>query len=171
MERKIQFRGGNNIIDNSEVETDRGNPKSISNSVVLPYDYSNLEEIHKILKRLSEETGKRLREKKMYASNVSIWIKYHDFTKISKQTTIENLINSDEDIYNEAIKLFDKLWNEDKKVRALCVGVSNLTDVYKVQLSIFNDNNLKEKKDELQDTIDNIRKKYGNNSITYAKDK
>ena len=158
-----------NGIDNSEVESDRGNPKSISNSMVLPYDYSNIDDIYKIIKKLASDTGKKLREKKMYTSNVNIWIKFHDFTKVSKQIALDNLINSDNDIYENAIKLLDKLWNSDsdKKIRALCVGVSNLTDVYKVQLSIFNDNVI-EKKDELKDTLDSIRKKYGDKSITYA---
>ena len=160
-----------NGIDNSEVESDYGNPKSISTSCVLPYNYSNVEDIHKELKKLSMDTGKRLRNKKMYAPNVSIWVKFHDFTKISKQITLENLINSDEDIYNNAVKLFDKIWNPDtdKKVRALCVGVSNLTDVYKVQLSIFGGDDIKTTKDDnLQKTLDDIKKKFGDKSITYA---
>lgn len=160
-----------NGIDNSEVESDYGNPKSISTSLVLPYDYSNIQDIYKILRELSIETGKRLRSKKMYAPNVSIWVKFHDFSKISKQVTLDNLINSDEEIYNNAVKLFNKLWNpdNDKKVRALCVGVSNLTDVYKVQLSIFGNENIKvEKNNHLQNTIDEIKKKYGDKSITYA---
>ena len=78
------------------------------------------------------DTGKRLREKKMYSPNVNIWVKFHDFSKISKQVTLDNLINSDEDIYNNAVKLFNSIWNpdSDKKIRALCVGVANLTDVY-----------------------------------------
>ena len=158
-----------NGIDNSEVETDRGNPKSISNSMVLPYDYSNIDDIYKVIKKLSCDTGRKLREKKMYSSNVNIWVKFHDFSKISKQIALDNLINSENDIYNNAVKLFGKIWNpdSDKKIRALCVGVSNLTDIYKVQLSIFNDNVI-EKKDELRDTIDNIRKKFGDKSITYA---
>ena len=135
-----------NGIDNSEVESERGNPKSISTSVVLPYDYTDTEEIKKVLLYLSKDTGRRLRYKKMYAMNVSIWIKYHDFTKISKQISLDNLINGDNDIYENAIKLFNKLWNpdSDKKIRSLCVGVANLTDIYKVQLSIFNDNNVLE---------------------------
>lgn len=159
-----------NGIDNSLVETDRGNPKSISNSMVLPYDYTDIDKICKILRKLSSDTGKRLRTKKMYASNVSVWVRFHDFSKISKQMSLDNLINSDDDIYENAVKIFNKLWNtdSDKKIRALCVGVSNLTDVYKVQLSIFEGNNKKEEKDNLKDTIDNIRKKYGNKSITYA---
>lgn len=160
-----------NGIDNSEVESDYGNPKSISSSLVLPYNYSNIQDIYKILRNLSMDVGKRLRKSKLYAPNVSIWIKYHDFSKVSKQITLDNLIDTDEDIYNNAIKLFNKLWNEDddKKVRALCVGVANLTDVYKVQLSIFEDNNIKDSKSEnLQRTLDQIKDRFGDNSITYA---
>ena len=127
-----------NGIDNSLVETDRGNPKSISNSVVLPYDYHDKDEILKVMKELSMEVGKTLRKRNMYAMNVFIWIKYKDFTKISKQATLENQINSDIDIYNHAADIFNKLWDNEKKIRALCVGVSNLTDKYREQLNIFN---------------------------------
>ena len=117
------------------------------------------------------ETGRRLRDKKMYAPNVSIWVKFNDFTKVSKQITLDNVIDNDEDIYNNAVKLFNMVWNSDmdKKIRALCVGVANLTDVYKVQLSIFGDDNIKmDMNDNLQKTLDDIKKKYGDKSITYA---
>lgn len=160
-----------NGIDNSQVESDYGNPKSISNSIVLPYDYTNLDDIYMVIKKLSMDTGRKLRSKRMYAPNVNVWVKFHNFTRISKQVTLENLINSDEDIYKEAISLFNKIWSpdDDKKVRALCVGVNNLTDVYKIQLSIFNQVNDEIKEDEhLQEALDKIRKKYGDNSITYA---
>ena len=162
-----------NGIDNSLVESERGNPKSISTSVVLPYDYTEIDEIKKVLKQLSIETGRRLRKKKMYAANVGIWIKYHDFTKLSKQTVLDNLINRDDEIYDIACMLFSKLYNsdEDKKVRSLCVGVSNLTDIYKVQLSLL-DSNVDKKEDsiddELKKALNDIKKKYGDKSITYA---
>ena len=160
-----------NGIDNSEVESERGNPKSISTSVVLPYDYTNMDEIKKVLKELSMDTGRRLRNKKMYTPNVGIWVKFHNFTKVSKQVTLDKLINSDNDIYDNACKLIEKLYNPDgdKKVRSLCVFVSNLTDKYKVQLSLL-DNNLKEENvnDELKKTLEEIKKKYGDKSITYA---
>ena len=160
-----------NGIDDSAVESERGNPKSISNSIVLPYDYSNVSDIYEILKYLSVDVGKKLREKKMYAPNVGIWIKYHDFSKVSKQMTLDKLINSDNDIYNNATKLFDKLWNPDgdKKVRSLCVSVSNLTNVYKEQLSLFDQDNKDDSvDDELKKALLEIKKKYGDKSITYA---
>ena len=158
-----------NGIDESDVESERGNPKSISNSMVLPYDYSNITDIYGVFKYLAKDVGKNLRAKKMYAQNVGIWIKYHDFSKISKQMTLDKLINSDNDIYDNAVKLFDKLWNPegDKKVRALCVFVSNLTNVYKEQLSLF-DEKKEEEVDELTKTLLEIKKKYGDKSITYA---
>ena len=162
-----------NGIDDSEVESERGNPKSISTSVVLPYDYTDIDEIKKVLKELSMDTGRRLRKKKMYAENVSIWIKYHDFTKISKQMVLNNPINKDDDIYNTAAHLLTKIYTpeSDKKVRSLCVGVSNLTDKYKVQLSLI-DNNVDQKEndidDELKKTLNEIKQKYGDKSITYA---
>lgn len=162
-----------NGIDNSEVESERGNPKSISTSVVLPYDYTNTEEIKKVLMELSKDTGRRLRRKKMYAGNVSIWIKYHDFSKISRQMVLDNLINSDNEIYDFACRLLDKVYNPDgdKKVRSLCVGVANLTDKYKVQLSLL-DSNVDKKEEsidaELKQALLNIKKKYGDKSITYA---
>ena len=160
-----------NGIDESLVESDYGNPKSISNSCVLPYNYSNIDDIYQEIKRLSEMTGKKLREKKMYSPNVMVWVKFDDFTKISKQLTLDNLINSDKDIYEYAIKLFNKIWNtdSDRKVRSLCVGVSNLTDKYMVQLSMFENNNIKDnKEDKLKKTLNNIKEKYGDKSITYA---
>ena len=159
-----------NGIDESGVECERGNPKSISNSMVLPYDYKNIEDIYKVLKYLAKDVGRNLRKKKMYAPNVGIWIKYHDFSKISKQMTLDTLINSDDDIYNNAIKLFDKIWNPDgdKKVRALCVFVANLTNVYKVQLSLFNNDTPNDEEDELKKTLLEIKKKYGDKLITCA---
>lgn len=160
-----------NGIDESLVESDYGNPKSISNSCVLPYNYSNIDDIYQEIKRLSEMTGKKLREKKMYSPNVMVWVKFDDFTKISKQLTLDNLINSDKDIYECAIKLFNKIWNtdSDRKVRSLCVGVSNLTDKYMVQLSMFENNNIKDnEEDKLKKTLNNIKEKYGDKSITYA---
>lgn len=166
--KMVEFANG---IDNSTVEVDRGNPKSISNSVVLPYDYSKIEDIYLVLRELSLETGKKLRNKKMYAGSVNIWIKFNDFTKISKQCILDNVIRSDEDIYNNSLKLFNKIWNgdNDKKVRALCVGVSNLTEDCRIQLSIFNnENNDILVNNNLKNIMDKINKKYGDSSITFA---
>jgi len=168
--RSISMIESANGVDNSKVEYEYSDPKSISSSTSLAYNYKNKEEIYSVLKELSIDTATRLRKSNLYALNVSIWIKYVDFTKISKQLKLNNPISSDNDIFNNAVKLFNKSWNEEP-VRGLCVGVSDLTKTNSIQLDLFskNDNIKQEKKQDkkLQETIDKLNKKY-NNIITYA---
>lgn len=154
-----------NGIDESEVDYQESDPKSVSTSTILAYNYSNKNDILKELKNLSLETGIRLRNKNLFANTISIWIKYNNFTKISKQIKLNNSTNKDRDIYNSAVKLFNQIWN-DTPIRGLCVGVSNLTSNNIVQLDLFNKQ--KETDNSLQKTIDEINKKYGKNKITYA---
>ena len=165
-----------NGIDNSEVYYLEKDAKSISSSTVLPYNYNERNQCLKILKSLSSEAGRKLRDKGMYAKNVSIWIKYSNFIKVSKQISLNNRIHIDEDIYKYSILLFDKLWDKESYIRGLCVGVSDFSSIHDKQLSLFDENNFNrntnEKKDEenskLQKAIDEIRVKYGNDKIMYA---
>lgn len=117
------------------------------------------------------EVGKKLRSSSMYAKNVSIWIKYSNFIKVSKQMVLDNPIHTDQDIYHYSTLLFDKLWDRDSYIRALCVGVGNLSNGHDRQLSLF-DTEKKEEvikhDDKLQKVLDDIRNKYGNDKIMYA---
>ena len=163
--RTTQMINSANGIDNSKVEYEYEDPKSISNSTSLAYNYKIKEDIQKVIKELSTQTGDKLRKNKLYASNVNIWIKYKDFTKISKQEKLPNPINSDIDIYNIAIKLFNKIWNEES-IRAICVGVSDLSKSNNIQLNLFNTPKIikehKKENENLQKTIDTLNKKYNN---------
>ena len=167
--RTIHMIESANGIDNSKVEYEYTDPKSISSSTSLPYNYKNKQEIYQVIKELSQDTGNKLRKNNLYAQNINIWIKYVNFTKVSKQIKLNNPISTDIDIYNNGVKLFNKLWNEEG-IRAICIGVSDLTKTNNIQLNLFSKSNIKEEKKEdkkLQETIDNLNKKY-NNIITYA---
>lgn len=161
-----------NGIDNSKVEAKRDDPKSVSSSTVLPYNYSNKKEIEKVLKILSSDVGKKLRTKHLYANSISVWIKYSNFKKVSKQITIDNGINNDKDIYKYACLLLEKLWDGENYIRSLCVGVANISCNHDKQLSLFDNNTSNKqmdlKEDKLQSAIDCIRNKYGDEMIGYA---
>ena len=161
-----------NGIDNSPVEFEYRDAKSISNSTVLPHDYKNREEIIKVLKELTLSVGKRLRKTGFYAKNVNIWLKYNDFKKVSKQMNIENSINTDDEIIHYVIILLDKLWDKTTPIRSLSVGVGNLSTSHDKQLSLFDNKEhtykRKDLNDKLQKTIDEIKKKFGNDKIVYA---
>lgn len=160
-----------NGIDDSEVSFMEHDPKSISNSTVLPFNYSKRDELLRVFRILAMDVGKKLRTNGMYAKNVGIWIKYSNFVRVSKQMNLENVIHTDNDIYNYSVILFDKLWNKEDTIRALCVSVGNLRNKNTEQLSLFDMGNVKKSnknEEKLQKVLDDIRNKYGNDKIMYA---
>ena len=166
--RTTQMIDNANGIDNSKVEYEYEDPKSISSSNSLAYNYKTKKEIYPEIKKLATETAKRLEETNLYAQNVNIWIKYTNFHKVSKQIKLDNPINTDIEIYKYAIKLFNNIWDEEP-IRALCVGVSDLTKTKNIQLNLFNNNYLPPKKEDkkLQEIINKLNQKY-KNIINYA---
>jgi len=164
-----------NGIDDSPVHYEREAAKSISSSTVLAYNYKDESKIKEVIMSLSMEVGKKIRDNKMYADTIGVWIKYSYFDKISKQEKLDYSISTDEEIYNNAARIFYKLWNNEDGIRSICVFISGLSSVRKKQLSLFdidNENDNKSEIDEkLQHVIDNMRNKYGNDIIKYGSSK
>lgn len=161
-----------NGIDNSEVMYEREQVKSISNSTVLPYNYHDIEMIKNVIHSLSNEIGKKLRNNKLYADTVGIWFKYTYFDKVSRQIKLDNSISNDEDIYSNAFSIFNSIWNHEDGIRSICVFVSGLSSERKLQLSLFDDITRKDEDDNnLQDVIDDLRDKFGDNVIGFANKK
>lgn len=158
-----------NGIDDSEVVVEREQVKSISSSTVLPYNYHDFDMIKGVIRELSSEVSKKLRNDKLYAETIGIWFKYTYFDKISKQKKLDNCISSVEDICNTASDIFMELWNCEDGIRAICVFASGLSNVRKRQLSIF-DNDVSNSKsdDKLDSVLDDIKNKYGDNVIGYG---
>lgn len=157
-----------NGIDDSPVYSEREAIKSVSSSTVLPYNYSDVGKIYEVIRELSMEVGRRLRYNKMYADTVGVWIKYSYFDKISRQHKLDTSISSDSEIYDNGIKVFNELWNKEDGIRAICIFVSGLSDKKRRQLSIF-DIDSNDDKDKVQDLVDEIRRKYGKDSIGFGR--
>lgn len=160
-----------NGIDDSPVYFEKEEPKSISNSTVLPYNYRDMELLKNVIRKLSGEVGKKLRDNKLFADTIGIWFKYTYFDKISRQLKLDNSIVTDEEIYDNTLRMFKELWNGEDGVRAVCVFVSGLSNERKLQLSLFDDissNNDLTRDDKLQEIIDDIRDKFGDDVIGFA---
>ena len=145
--------------------------KSISSSTVLPYNYSDDKMLRGVIMNLSKRVGSQLRYNKMYTDTIGIWLKYSYFEKISKQEKLDISISTDEEIYENAYQIFDKLWNHDDGIRSICVFISGLSSEKKRQLSIFDmDSNNRNSIDneKVQKLIDEIQSRYGKNIINYA---
>jgi DNA polymerase-4 len=166
-----------NGIDDSVVSTEREELKGIGNSTTLPQDVSDLEEAKKTLLYLSDKVASRLREAGQKAMVVCVEIKYSDFTKTSKQISLDEPVKTGQHIYEKSCRLFEELWN-GRPVRLLGVRTTKLVDETEPeQLSLFdynfeNYNNEKAEQNEklakLESAIDGIKKKYGDGVITRA---
>lgn len=158
-----------NGIDNSPVYYEREMVKSISSSTVLPYNYRDINMIYNVIRKLSSDIGKKLRNNKLYADTIGIWFKYNYFDKFSRQEKLDVSIATDEEIYNNSIKIFNDIWNHDDGIRSICVFVSGLSSERKKQLSIFDiDIDDNDSSDKLQGVIDDIKNKYGDDIIKFA---
>lgn len=162
-----------NGIDNSPVYYEKEAVKSISSSNVLPYNYKDDKKIKEVIMEQVMDIGKKIRDNKMYADTIGVWIKYSYFDKISKQEKLDYSISTDEEIYNNAVRIFDKLWNREDGIRSICVFISGLSNTRKKQLSLFDidDNSgkvMESGNEKLQNVIDNMRNKYGNDIIKYG---
>lgn len=159
-----------NGIDNSPVYYEREAAKSVSSSTVLAYNYKDEHKIKEVIRQLAMDVGKKIRDNKMYADTIGIWIKHSYFDKISKQEKLDFSISTDEEIYSNAVRIFDKLWNKEDGIRSICVFTSGLSSTRKKQLSLFDiDSGSKNVNDEkLQEVIDEMRSKYGNDIIKYG---
>ena len=171
-----------NGIDDSVVNPIIEDLKGVGNSVTLPNDLDNIEEIEKVLLMLSEKVAGRLRAGKQLAKTVAVEIKYNDFTKTSKQTTFEGQTDSGTEIYQLSKELFSRVWS-GKPVRLLGVRTSNLmAKGAPAQMSImelFNENRTdvgkkfgnalsREKLRKLDAALDEIKDKYGKDAISRA---
>ena len=160
----IEYANG---IDNSKVEGEYDEPKSISASTVLPFDYDNINLIKPIIRNLTIDIGKRLRQHNYYALVIGISIKYSNFYKVSKQRKLNKAISSDIDLYNISLEIFNQLWNGEP-IRHVTVFISNFTLHNDIQLSLFENSKTVIYDSKLQKVVDNLRNKFGNDKIIYG---
>jgi DNA polymerase-4 len=113
--------------------------------------------------RLARKVGRRLRDQNLRGRTIQIKIRWSDFTTLTRQVTLPQAINDDQTIIRESRGLLQSTWEEGRAVRLVGVGVSNL-DTRAQQLLLWSPEVKKDLK--LQETIDNLQKKFGKEIIS-----
>lgn len=153
-----------NGIDNSEVISDISDPKCISTTNTLLYDYDDITEINKELKLISIKLGSELKKKNKYANTIAIIVKDKYFKTTSKQKKLDNATNSSDTIYEVSKKLFKEHWDLTP-VRLIGIRLDALSDTNDYQISLFEDIDAKIKDEKINKTIEELRNKFGNKII------
>ena len=150
-------------IDNAPLR-ERAKAKSISAETTFDTDVSGRSELEKVLKRLSERVGTRLRKSGQLARNASIKLRYGDFTTITRQRTFPVPGDGDQMIYNAAhTLLITAMRQRGDAIRLLGVAVSGLGE-QAAQLSLMDANPTAES--DTSAAIDAIRNQFGVESIS-----
>ena len=156
-----------NGIDDSEVKYVKEKPKGVGNSITLPEDVTNIEKLEEIVLALTEQVTYRLRKEKLLAKVVNVQLRNKNFVDTSHQKKLTTATANKKEIFNVAKELLKQMYVKGTPIRLVGVRVDDLTDKEEIQISLFHDCH-NEKQEKLDKTIDQLKEKYGYNSITRA---
>lgn len=143
--------------------------KSISNSQVLFKDYYN-NDVILIIREVLSLLLKRLREQNLLTRKISLLISYskeiNNGFSVSKK--LDEDTNNENKLYKELINIFNNNYEENMPVRKVGISFTNLTKNDHIQLNLFETLEEINKNTNINNAIDNITSKYGNNSILHA---
>ena len=144
--------------------------KSISNGFTFRHDLVTHSECRVAIEYLSEELGYKLRANKQICTQVSLTVKDEYLKSIVRQRKLKSPTDIGSDIASCAYAILDDEWREGKPIRMLTVAVMGLLRSASVaeQIDFFGNQDVEEhlKNKKKEETVDKIRQKYGNGSIT-----
>jgi len=153
-------------IEISPIMSKETAPKSISHQYAIPKKMATTKNIPKILMKLCEKVGRRLRKNELRARTVFISLRLYKQKSISLHKKSDYPLRSTLDIYHHAVELLKQV-PAIARVSVLSIGVSNLT-AENYQLSWLNKNSRQAMPSKLDDTMDKIKEKHGSFSIMHG---
>ncbi|MGW8194975.1 MAG: DinB/UmuC family translesion DNA polymerase, partial [Desulforhopalus sp.] len=112
-------------IDNRPVEPTRIR-KSIGSEQTLQHDSDDIAEINGVLTELSKQLEHVLQKKQTSGHTLTLKVRYHDFTTITRSQTVHSPIQSSNDMINLLPGLLASTRIGSQKVRLLGLSLSKL---------------------------------------------
>jgi DNA polymerase-4 len=123
--------------------------RSVSNEITFGEDTKDAEVLKLTLLELSYKVMFRVLEAEEKGRTVQLKLRYSDFTTITVRETHNSVINSAEELFDIANKLFHKKWKKSETIRLIGLGLSSLEDINtRGQIELFEDSYEQSKKVE-----------------------
>jgi DNA polymerase-4 len=148
-------------IDDRPIVTER-ETKSISQENTFARDIRDDKVLQKYLRDMSAEVAKQLRKHNLAGKTVKLKLRWPDFTTLTRQTTLTNPTDQENEIAAAALELMASVRKPHQAVRLLGVGVSGLGAPVR-QLGLWDTDTGKGRK--LQEALDALQEKYGRDVI------
>lgn len=157
---------------------ERDRIKSVGNGITFSRDLKSAEDALTAVTSLSDTVAGRLRKYGFKAKGVKVDIKDASFKSISRQKQLVKPTHLSSDIKQAAMELISSSWRFPDPIRLITVTAINLTDGEEgEQLSFFGNGYssdsesaaaAEEKSDSIEKAMDDIRRKFGDSSITFG---
>lgn len=143
--------------------------KSIGHGITCTADLLNEEEVFKVMLELSQDVGHRLRVHGLAATGIQVSIRKNDLHFDQYQCQLSVKTQLPPEIANAGFDLFQKRFCWDTPVRSITIRAINLIPQNdEEQLSIFVDNVRREKRMRLEDAVEDVRRRFGEKSVSYG---
>jgi DNA polymerase-4 len=148
-------------IDNRPVETER-ETKSISQEVTFSRDVRDEKVLQKTIREQAASVASQLRKNELAGSTIKLKIRWPDFTTLTRQVTLNQRTDQEEEIAQAALGLMKSVRKPNQYVRLIGVGVSGLGAPIR-QLGLWDV--VGEKSRKLQEAVDSLQDKFGRDVI------
>ena len=164
------WRNANGYDQSRVMHMDFKSPiKSIGHGITCSADLEDEEEVFKVMLELSQDVGHRLRLHGLTAHGVQIWIRMNDLNGIQCQCRLPIPTQLPSELTAAGFKLFQERYPWTRKVRAVCIRATNLAPkIEDEQMSLFIDHEKRDRRERLEDAIEEVRGRFGKRSLTYA---
>ena len=145
--------------------------KGFGNSVTTAKDVVTTEEAHQVLLSLMETAAMRMRREGKYGSCVTVHLRTHEFQHFSHQRRLGCATNITRELYREAAQVFDEAWDRKTPLRQIGVQITGLSDRPYQQYDLFSGMSPRqyERRMKLDETVDALRDKFGEDVLRRAK--
>ena len=145
--------------------------KGYGNSTTTAQDVVTHEQAHQVLLSLCETVASRMRRDGKCGSCISIHLRTNEFRHFSHQSVLHGATNITGEIFEAACRVFDEAWDGITPLRQLGVQMTRLSCEPYQQFDFFSGMTPQqyEKKLKLDETVDALRDKFGEDVIRRAK--
>ena len=143
--------------------------KSVGHGITCTADLENEDEVFRVILELSQDVGHRLRIHGLSTRGVQIYVRGNDLFGSQFQCKLPYKTQLPGEIALAGFRLFHDKYRWAKNVRAVCIRAIDLVPKdAPEQLSIFDDTERREKRERMEDAVEEIRARFGKRAITCA---
>jgi DNA polymerase IV len=152
-------------VDPREIERGESS-KSISREYTFNRDSSDPQAWRNVLLELSDDVGRQARREGLRGRTVFFTFRKSDFSRHTRQRTLEKPTNIAHDIHANAVKMLGEVEKSVHTFRLIGVGITNFADAMQTDLFDAGESHAWEKSEAARDAIE---KRFGEKAIFRAR--